>query len=81
MAVGNQCVGMINKIDRILWNVLLGVINALDDLPSLLQAVLEKINLNELWNLEEYELKLFEPGKHINLGVPFINHIHNRPWM
>jgi hypothetical protein len=80
MAVGNRRADMIDKIDRILWNVLLGAINAPDDLPSLLQAALEKVDLNELRNLEEYELKLFEPGKCINLGVPFINHIRNRPW-
>jgi hypothetical protein len=62
---------MMDKINRILWNVLLGTIHAPDDLPSLLQSALDKINMDDLRGLEEHELKLFEPGRPIDVTVPF----------
>jgi hypothetical protein len=75
MAVGNRRPVVMDKIDRMLWNVLLCTVHAPDDLPSLLQAALENINMDELRNLDEHELNLFQPGKPVNAGVPLINNV------
>jgi hypothetical protein len=70
MAEGNRRPVMLEKVEKILWDVLLGTINQPDELPTLLQSAIEKIDMDELWTLSESDAKLFEAGKYIGALIP-----------
>lgn len=52
---------MIDRVDKILWEVLFQTIVHPDSLPKLLVGAMEQIRLSNLGNLAEADLGFFRP--------------------
>jgi hypothetical protein len=63
LVLGNQRPPVLEEIERILWEILLGTINNPDTLPTLLQTGMEKIDMDKVGQLDDQALGLFRAGE------------------
>jgi hypothetical protein len=78
LGLGNQRPDALEKIERVLWGILLGTINDPDKLPTLLQTGLEPIDTDELGQLDDQASGLFRAGEFTDSKMLFPSLAYDR---